>query len=143
MNLIYRVTNHYLLLVSGVLWSGIGLVLITLATSWLVTLRVDHSWLIVLSGTLTGIIVAFYGFTGMVNKNIKRINELEGPITIFAFQPLRSYFLIALMMVMGIYIRRSEWIPLLIKTPGYYTIGTALSLSSFRYYRAFSRAQKV
>ncbi len=143
MKLVYRVTPHYLHLISGVLWSCIGLFLITLATSWLVTLKVDHSWLLIFSGTLAGIIVSFYGFTNIVNKNIERINGLEGQVSILAFQTWRSYMLVIIMMTMGIYIRRSEWIPLLIKTPGYYTIGTALSLSSFRYYKAFTRTQKV
>jgi hypothetical protein len=143
MNLFYRVTNNYLHLVSGVLWSAIGLLLITFATSWLISLHLDHPWFLMFSGTLAGIIVAFYGFTGIVNQNIQRINELESPVSVFAFQSWKSYLLALLMMAMGLYIRRSDWIPLFIKTPGYYTIGTALSISSFRYYRAFSRAQKA
>jgi len=41
---------------------------------------------------------------------------------------------------MGIFVRHSGLVPLILKTPGYYTIGTALSLSSITYYKAFIRS---
>ncbi|MEA3288162.1 MAG: hypothetical protein U9Q77_12415 [Candidatus Marinimicrobia bacterium] len=139
MKSILSVPKKYLLLVSGIMWSGVGLMLISLATRWLQDLHYEPHWLIIVAGIIPGIMVALFGFTRIVSKNIQRIDEMEAQASVFAFQAWHSYVLIIIMMSMGIYVRQSGLIPMILKTPGYYTIGTALSLSSLRYYRAFIR----
>lgn len=121
------------------MWSGIGLMLISLATRWLQDLQVEPHWAIIVAGIIPGILVAFFGFTRIVHNNIQRINEMDTQASVFAFQAWHSYVLIIIMMSMGIYVRQSGLIPMIIKTPGYYTIGTALSLSSIKYYREYIR----
>jgi len=133
------VPKKYLLLVSGLMWSGVGLMLISLATRWLQDLQFQPHWLIIVLGIIPGILVALFGFTRIVHKNIQRIDEMGTRASVFAFQAWHSYVLIVIMMSMGIYVRQSGLIPMIFKTPGYYTIGTALSLSSIRYYQAFIR----
>lgn len=137
-----HVPKKYLLLVSGLMWSGVGFMLISLATSWLQRLKFEPHWLIILAGVIPGLLVAIFGFTRIVRKNIQRINDMDSPISVFAFQDWRSYLLILVMMSMGIIVRQTGLIPMILKTPGYYTIGTALSLSSIRYYREFFRVYR-
>ena len=133
------VPKKYLLLISGLMWSAVGIMLIIMATRWLQNLETEFTSLLVLAGILPGILVALFGFARIVRKNIRRIEEMEPRVSVFAFQAWHSYVLIVIMMSMGIYVRHSGLIPMILKTPGYYTIGTALSLSSLRYYREFVR----
>ena len=133
------VSKKYLLLVSGLMWSGVGLMLIILATRWMQNLNLAYPWLLIVAGIIPGILVAHFGFSQIVQENIQRIEEMDTRPSVFAFQAWHSYVLIVIMMSMGIYVRHSGLIPMLLKTPGYYTIGTALSLSSFKYYQEFIR----
>lgn len=133
------VPKKYLLLISGLMWSTVGLMLVSLATRWLQELQFEPQWLIILAGVLPGALVALFGFRRIVHKNIKRIDEMDPQASVFAFQAWHSYLLIIIMMSMGIYVRQSGLIPMVLKTPGYYTIGTALSLSSIKYYLAYLR----
>lgn len=133
------VPKKYLLLVSGLMWSGVGLMLIALATRWLLNLNVVYPYLLIIAGIIPGILVARFGFSQIVNENILRIEAMEATASVFAFQAWHSYVLIVIMMSLGMYVRHSGLIPMLLKTPGYYTIGTALSLSSVRYYMRFIR----
>jgi len=114
--------------------------LITLATRWLGTLQVQYPGLVIIAGVIPGMLVSSFGFARIVRKNIQRIEELDTRASIFAFQAWHSYLLIVGMMSMGIFVRHSGLVPLILKTPGYYTIGTALSLSSITYYKAFIRS---
>jgi len=138
---VLAIPRHYLLLVSGVMWSGVGLMLIILATRWLGTLTIQYPGLIVIAGVIPGLLVSIYGFARIVKKNIQRIEDLDSTPSVFAFQAWHSYLLIVVMMSMGIFVRHSGLVPMLLKTPGYYTIGTALSFSSITYYKAFFRSK--
>jgi len=132
-----HVSKKYLLLISGLMWSGVGLMLISLATKWLGDTQYPHPGLIIVGGVVPGLLISLYGFTRIVRNNIQRIENMDAKASVFAFQVWHSYLLIVIMMSMGMYIRHSGWVPLILKTPGYYAIGTALSLSSFKYYQAF------
>lgn len=136
MKRILFVPKRYLLLISGIMWSSVGFMLISLATSWLELLNYNSA-LIVFAGIIPGIMIGVMGFSKIVNKNITRIEIIDERVLIFNFQSWQNYLLIVIMMTMGIVVRQSSFIPLILKTPVYFTIGTALSLSSLRYYRAF------
>ncbi len=114
--------------------------LISLAIKWLGDLQTQYSVLIILAGVASGLLVSVYGFTRIVRKNIQRINDMDVRASVFAFQVWHSYVLILIMMSMGAFVRHSGLIPMILKTPGYFTIGTALSFSSLKYYTAFFRS---
>jgi len=129
--------KKYLLLISGVMWIAVGIMLLLMASHWLGDLHASHPGIIIISGVAAGLAVSFFGFASIVNKNIQRIQSMEPRVSIFAFQAWHSYLLIIIMMSMGVLVRHSGLIPMILKTPGYFTIGTALSISSFKYFKSF------
>ena len=132
-----RVEKKYLLLTSGLIWMGIGIFLISLATRWGNEHQVDQMILYVLTGLVGGMLIRIFGFSRIVRRNVERIDSMDARVSIFAFQSSSSYLLVVIMMSMGMFIRHSSLLPLVLKIPGYYSIGVALLTSSIGYYRAF------
>ena len=123
-----------LLLVAGIMWMGIGLMLDIISYRWLRGERADHALLAAVIGFLCGLLIHHFGFLRVVDRNLARILPMEGKRCIFSFMPLKSYLLIAVMMLMGFLLRHSA-IPKLYLSILYIGIGTALILSSVRYLR--------
>ena len=128
------VSKYWLIALAGLMWSAVGIMLCRLAYIWLTA--VHWSWALPL-GTL-GIISALaayrYGFSGIALKNIDRLCILSDKPCIFAFQAWESYLIIVVMIILGIIIRHSP-LPRHFSALIYLTIGGALLLSSFHYYR--------
>ena len=89
------------------------------------------------SGILLGLAIAFWGFSIVVRKNIKRINAYKNAVCVFAFQEWKSYVLIVVMMSIGIFLRNTTLIPRQLVAPVYVGIGLALFIDSFMYYNSF------
>lgn len=128
------VNRRILLLLSGLMWSGVGILLNSFAFRWL---QYYEGWSIVASasaGILLGLIIAFFGFRKVAAKNIRRILDMPERSCVFAFQRWQSYILIAIMMSMGIFLRNTGIVPRLYLASLYIGIGSALLISSLRYY---------
>ena len=130
------VNRKWLILISGIMWSGVGVFLNTLAFRWLKSFELLPLVVVILSGLLLGFAIAKFGFGMVAQKNIDRIFVYPEQVCVFAFQEWRSYILIAVMMTMGIFMRTTGLIPKYILAPMYIGIGTALFLASFRYYKS-------
>lgn len=133
-NLKPAVHKKWLYLIAGLLWSGVGIMLDRLAVSWLSAADLIHAALFFLSGIAFSFVVFKFGFSKLALKNINRITLLENRPCIFAFQAWKSYFLIVVMVALGITLRHSS-IPKAYLAILYTTIGSALFLASFSYYR--------
>ena len=123
-----------LLILSGVLWSGVGLLLNSFALGWL---QLYQGWSLALSicaGLVLGSVIAYFGFRKIAAKNIKRIMNMSDDSCLFAFQRWQSYILIAIMMSMGIFLRNTDIVPRLYLASLYIGIGSALFISSLKYY---------
>jgi hypothetical protein len=129
-----KVSKNVLIFISGLLWSGVGLFLIRLAFRWIEKLSQPELLLAIIGGLILGSVIAYFGFSGLANKNIERINMYQNRVCIWAFQKWSSYVLIAFMMSLGIFMRNAAFIPKLVLIPMYIGIGLALFLASFRYY---------
>lgn len=129
-----KASKSVLILISGLLWSGVGLFLIRLAFRWVVKLTQSEMILAIFGGLILGSAIAYFGFSGLANKNIERINQYQSKVCIWAFQKWSSYILIAFMMSLGIFMRNASFIPKFLLSPLYIGIGFALFLASFRYY---------
>ena len=132
------VTKNILLLIAGVVWEGVGLMLLYMAFSWLYKASGISIYPHIFAGILMALLVHHFGFLRIVDKNLKRILQMDRKKCFFAFIPSKSYLLIIVMIVMGILLRHSL-IPKYDLAIIYIGIGLALILSSVRYIRMFYR----
>ena len=131
------VNKKHLILISGIMWSGVGVLLNWIASKWLPAFE---QWQIIFTysiGIVMGIIIATFGFSKLAKKNRDRIMGYPDKVCLFAFQRWQMYFLIVFMMSMGIFMRSSGFIPKYLLAPVYVGIGLALFLGSFVYYKSF------
>lgn len=129
------VNRKWLILISALMWSAVGIFLNILAFGWLKSYNNIQLIITITIGLFTGLIIAKYGFSIIAKKNIGRILEYSKKACVFAFQEWKSYILIAFMVSIGIFMRTSGIIPKTLLAPMYIGIGTALFLGSFNYYR--------
>ncbi len=131
------INRKWLIMISGVMWSGVGIFLIWVASKWF---HEFHSWQSILAltvGPIIGLTITYFGFRKLAKKNADRILDYPEKVCAFAFQRWQMYILIIVMMSMGIFMRSAGFIPKFLLAPVYIGIGSALFLSSFVYYKRF------
>lgn len=131
----------WLYLLSGLMWSGVGLFLCFLAYRWLLQVEVLYALLLTLTGVLLGTVIYRFGFLGLASKNIHRIQLLPAKACLFAFQEWKSYPLIAVMIMLGITLRHSP-IPKPYLAVLYIGIGLGLILASLQYYLSLAKRRQ-
>ena len=129
------VDKRVLLLLAGLMWFGVGILLLWMAISWLHTFQVRGSWIFTGIGIITALFVHHFGFLKIVDKNLDRLLPMEGKRCLFSFITWKSYLIIIVMVALGIALRHSP-IPKPYLSILYIGIGLALILSSVRYLRA-------
>lgn len=129
-----RVNKIWLYLIAGIMWSGVGLMLLSLSARWLVDLHSGWATAIGLFGLLLALAAYRFGFSKIARKNILRLHGLLDRVWLFAFMPWKSYLVVVGMMALGMALRHSL-IPRSYLAVIYATIGGALFLSSLEYYQ--------
>lgn len=119
------------------MWSGVGVLLIWIASKWFVTFDSRQMTVALITGPLLGLAIAYFGFRGLAKKNADRIQAYPQRVCIFAFQRWQMYILVLVMMSMGIFMRTTSYIPKFLLAPVYIGIGSALFLASFVYYKRY------
>lgn len=100
------VSKTWLYLSAGMMWLGVGIMLIGFASRWLKLVPLPNSILFTLSGIGLAAGIYFFGFSKVARKNIRRICTMPGErICLFAFQGWKSYPLVLFMITLGIYLR--------------------------------------
>jgi hypothetical protein len=133
------VPKNWLLLLAGLLWFGVGCMLDGFAWSWLRTEMPGRASLLAAAGFACALVIHHFGFLRIVDKNLDRILPMQGKRCVFSFMPLKSYMLILIMSLMGATLRHSA-LPRPYLAVLYSAIGTALLLSSIRYFRYLIRS---
>ncbi len=133
--------QKWLIFISGLTWAGVGIFLSFLAFKWLRVYDWKTILIVNLIGIPIGLIKAFFVFSKVSERNIRRILHLPKQACVFAFQDWKSYGLILLMMGLGIFLRTNPSIPKYYIAPVYIAVGVALFFSSFRYFRYFYRPE--
>jgi hypothetical protein len=87
-----------------------------------------------LIGVVLGILIANFGLSKIVRKNIRRISLLPEKPCIFAFQAWKNYLTISIMIGMGIFFRTHSFIPKPYLAIVYIAMGSALLFGSSAYY---------
>jgi hypothetical protein len=136
------VKKIWLQLLAGVMWSGVGIMLIGFASRWFTQVPTYLEILIILAGMALAAAIYFFGFSKMALRNVRRINSyLQERICLFAFQRWTSYPLILFMISLGIYLRKFSTIPKPYLSILYIGIGGSLFLASLHYYAQVIRKQ--
>ena len=126
----------WLQLAAGLMWSGVGGMLIAFASRWLNLVDRLTLLLLILGGLLLGAAIYLFGFSKLARKNIRRIDSLSKPRNcIFAFQEWKTYPLVGFMIALGIYLRVYSPIPKPLLAILYLGLGFSLFASSFHYYQ--------
>jgi len=130
------VDKRLLIFLSGVLWSVVGIMLCKLAMNWLSLTSLQNAVWPGITGVVLAVLIYYFGFLKLVNKNTGRILSKEGKVCIFAFQPWKSYLIILVMIGMGTVLRHSS-MPKHYLAIIYIGFGGAMILSSLVYYKYF------
>ena len=130
------VDKKFLIALSGIIWSIVGIALCNLAVGWLSEAASEKTYMLGAGGILLAMLIHHFGFLRIVDKNIERILSKSGKVCIFAFQPWKSYLLILIMVGMGMFLRNSA-MPKHYLAVIYIGFGGAMLLSSLRYHRNF------
>lgn len=129
------VPKSWLLLIAGVIWTGVGYFLISLAVGWIFIPAVTSPWIYWIPGLILALIIYQFGFSKLAKKNSLRIQNIpvEKPC-IFAFQEWHSYPLVIFMIGLGITLRNFTPFPKPSLGIMYLGIGGSLGFSSLVYY---------
>lgn len=138
------VDKKYLLIVSGIMWSGVGIFLDSIAVRWIFDHNFDNKIIYFLLGLLLGFLIHKFGFSLVARKNIQRIIlKTENKACLFSFQKWSGYAIIVFMMSLGMFMRRTPYIPKTMLSVLYLGIGSGLFFSSFKYYKSYLHDFKV
>jgi len=129
-------SKKWLLILAGVVWSGVGLMLLRYAITWLTQPISPISLWLGLLGVLISFAINHWMFSGLARKNIERILSLNDKACVFSFQAWKSYFIVIIMMSGGILLRNSAF-PKPYLAVMYAAIGGGLFEASLKYYRRY------
>ena len=130
-----------LLFMAGMIWLSIGVMMNSIAYSWLISENARSALLISSVGFVLALLIHHFGFLRLVDRNLGRILPMEGRRCFFSFMPWKSYVLVMVMMLGGFLLRHSA-LPKSYLALLYLAIGTALMLSSVRYLRYLFMAMR-
>jgi hypothetical protein len=128
------VDKKFLILLAGIVWCGVGIMLILFAVSWLSHYQGRGTFLFYLAGFLAAMPIHHFGFLKLADKNLRRLLPIIEKKCIFSFITWKSYLIIIIMVSMGIALRHSR-IPKEYLSVLYNGIGLGLFLSGIRYFR--------
>jgi len=129
------VPKSWLQLIAGLMWTSVGIFLISLAREWIMKPGVNSRWIYLISGVILAGLIYQFGFSKLAKKNNQRIDQLqvEEPC-LFAFQQWHSYPLVVFMILLGITLRKFTPIPKPLLGILYIGIGGGLGSASIHYY---------
>ena len=128
------VKKEYLLLLSGMMWLGVGIMLSVFSYHWLSAYGSNKAYIFAGVGFICALTIHHFGFLRVVDKNLGRISRMQGKRCVFSFMSWKSYIMVLVMVTLGILLRHSA-LPKQYLSVIYIGIGLALILSSVRYFR--------
>lgn len=132
------VDKRILVLLAGIMWCGVGIMLVHYAILWLIPLKSSERVVFYTAGFLTAMPIHHFGFLKIADKNLNRLLPLTKKRCLFSFMTWKSYIIVLVMVSMGIALRHSS-LPKQYLSILYNGIGLALFLSGIRYFRFFFR----
>ncbi|MCX6143324.1 MAG: hypothetical protein NTZ35_08895 [Ignavibacteriales bacterium] len=131
------VPRYYLFGLAGAFWTFAGLLLCARAIVWLNAFPLSIELALGTTSIAIAIVGYLYLFVKVVQKNIDRIGQLPENACMFAFIAWPGYFMIALMITIGITLRNTSMPKYLLAVP-YTAMGVILLIGSARFFRQFA-----
>ncbi len=128
------------LLLSAVLWTTIGLMLLAKGSYRLSQLGQWQPFIVVLPAIVTGSLKALFVLDKSARRGINRILTFKDGTCLGAVYSLKTWILVLCMMGMGVILRNSS-LPITLLGFLYVTIGWALLVSSRLAWRAWLRGR--
>ena len=129
------VAREALLLVAGLVWTGVGVMLCAWAYLWLAAEPLT-AVLPAAAGLLGALAAWRFMFAPIARSNIERIERAPLRACLFSFQAWRGYLIMVAMIALGALLRHSA-IPRTLLAPAYAAIGGGLLLASIGYHVRF------
>jgi len=129
-----KVHKNILILVAGLMWTGVGILLNYFAKRWFHLFSQNEIMYAIIGGIVLGILIAYFGFGPLAQRNIDRIVKYPERVSVFKFQRRNMYFVVVFMISLGIFMRKTALIPKNLLAPMYIGIGLALFAASFKYH---------
>jgi hypothetical protein len=134
--ILLSVDKSILILLAGLMWCGVGVMLIRYAVTWLSLCTGKEKVLFYSAGFLAAMPIHHFGFLKLADKNINRLLPLTEKKNPFSFMTPKSYLIVIVMVSMGIALRHSP-IPKKYLSLLYNGIVLELFLSGIIYFRLF------
>ncbi len=134
------VDKKILVLLAGLMWCGVGVMLISFSVNWLA--HFDNQLIFYSAGFIAALPIHHFGFLKIADKNLNRLLPVTVRKCVFSFMTWKSYIIVIIMVSMGIALRHSP-IPKNYLSILYTGIGLALFLSGLRYFRFFIKLLRV
>ncbi len=116
------------LLLTAILWTVIGLLLLTKASYRIVQVP-EYQVVVVLTALIVGTLKSIFILDRSARKSIDRILDFKDGTCLGAVYSVKTWFLVVCMMVLGVILRNSS-LSLALLCFVYFTIGWALLFSS-------------
>lgn len=129
-----RTDKRILIFLAGLMWCGVGIMLVRYAISWLSVNSVKEQIIFYSIGFLSALPIHFFGFSKIADKNLNRLAPLAEKKCVFSFMTWKSYLIVLFMVSLGITLRHSS-LPKRYLSIIYDGIGLGLFLSGLRYFR--------
>lgn len=130
------VDKKVLMLLAGLMWCGVGIMLISYSVIWLGSMDLNDQIIFGSAGFIAALPIHHFGFLKIADKNLKRLLPLTEKKCLFSFMTWKSYLIVPVMVSMGIFLRHSQ-LPRKYLSIIYLGIGFGLFLSGIRYFRFF------
>ncbi len=130
----FCVSKRFLLFEAALVWTFAGAMLLFRGSSMLEASS-GFSWLKIIACIISGITFFILVFSKISRKHVHRIKTLIGDHHLFyEFFNSRSYLMMVGMISLGIFLRKTSFVPLSSLSLTYITMGIPLLFSSFRFY---------
>ena len=137
------IPKRYLLFVAALVWTFAGGMLL-IRGKLMIPTDEQLVWLKLLGSFIGGICFFVFLFSKISMKHSRRIINMEEQLPcLFSFFNFRSYLMMALMICMGILLRKTGLVPLSYLSFFYILMGIPLLMSSFRFYYYGFRYRKA
>ncbi len=142
-NKLFLVNKKVLILLCGIVWVLVATMLFRKTFMW----NKNFSTITLIECYTTGFVIGCFKYFFMLKKfimsNVSRINSYIDKVSLFKFLTIKSYLLIILMILLGIFFRKSGLFSNLFLVTLYSGISAALFISGVKCFTIFFKQINV